>query len=66
MRHDWQPFYFGNPADDMLAGPHRKCANCKKIQTRIDKTAWMRVIGYQWLPLVGRCHPTPTKDSSHG
>jgi len=33
----------------------RKCANCGAEQVKDSQTSWMRVIGYQWWPLVGRC-----------
>lgn len=55
MKHDWREHLYGNLADDMLKDRRRKYANCGAMQTRIVHHAWMRVTGYQWTPLVGRC-----------
>lgn len=55
MRHDWREYPYGNPADDMLKDRRRMCAKCGAVQTRITHHMWMRVTGYQWVPLVGRC-----------
>jgi len=57
MKHDWKPFLYGNPADDMLKDRRRRCENCGAVQARITHHAWMRITGYQWVPLVGRCKP---------
>jgi len=44
----------------MLASPMRRCTNCGAEQERLTETRWMRVTGYRWLPLVGRCKgPNP-------
>lgn len=56
MKHDWEPI------PDTLEktcqhgwDPMRKCKNCGIVQQRYPETAWMRVTGYRWLPLAGRC-----------
>lgn len=36
-------------------GPRRRCVNCGAIQQRYSEHSWMRVTGYSWQPLVGRC-----------
>jgi len=59
MKHAWID---NAPTDHnrMLAAPMRRCTNCGARQERVTHTSWMRVTGYQWLPLVGRCrspHP---------
>jgi len=51
MKHDWKTVYEGR----MPYPPQRRCSNCGKFQERISHHAWMRVVGYQWVPLVGRC-----------
>ena len=42
-------------AQKLTHDPKRKCSACGIIQTKHTHTAWMRVTGYQWLPLAGRC-----------
>lgn len=59
MRHDWFTVYEGQ----MPYPPQRRCKNCGAFQQRETNTSWMRVTGYQWLPLVGRCK---TKESNNG
>lgn len=56
MKHDWEPVH-KNVQDVCNRGwdPERKCKNCGAVQTREDQTLWMRIVGYRWLPLVGRC-----------
>jgi hypothetical protein len=39
----------------LMGDPHRQCQNCGAVQKRLTEHAWMRVTGYRWLPLVGRC-----------
>lgn len=55
MKHDWREHPYGNPADDMLKEPRRRCANCGAVQARTVEHLWMRVTGYRWVPLAGRC-----------
>jgi len=55
-RHDWERL----PATLEVVrqhgwGPHRQCKLCGAFQTRVQETAWGRVTGYRWWPLVGRC-----------
>lgn len=33
----------------------RQCAVCGRVQEWETEHLWMRVVGYRWLPLVGRC-----------
>lgn len=35
----------------------RRCENCGAEQTKESFHRWMRVAGYRWEPLVGRCKP---------
>ncbi len=35
--------------------PRRKCTKCGVVQQREAKHSWMRVVGYLWIPRVGRC-----------
>ena len=51
MRHNWKDI----GPKRVLADPRRQCGNCEKIQERVTHYLWMRVVGYQWLPLAGRC-----------
>lgn len=55
MKHEWQPLPYESSVDDMMRPPRRKCATCGKVQTRETQTWYMRVTGYRWRPLVGRC-----------
>jgi hypothetical protein len=58
MKHDWS---YKNPAPFTkwfkYFGCHnlRQCKNCGIIQEQHPETEWMRVIGYKWHPLAGRC-----------
>jgi hypothetical protein len=62
MRHDWEMLP-SSLADVCKHGwdPRRRCKNCGVTQQRYTETAWMRVTGYRWLPLVGRCKPKPRR-----
>jgi len=55
MKHNWEPVT--QTATTFLSGPQRKCTNCGAEQTRESKHIWMRVVGYRWCPLAGRCKP---------
>jgi len=57
MAHKWEPYHppgWSN-AQLFMSEPVRRCANCGKVQHRETQTAWMRVTGYLWRPLAGRC-----------
>lgn len=36
----------------------RRCINCGATQVKDAEHRWMRVTGYRWRPLVGRCKGT--------
>lgn len=57
MKHNWEPYYdpAKSNAEIFISEPQRKCQNCGVIQTRITEHLWMRVTGYKWRPLAGRC-----------
>lgn len=52
MKHDWLDV---SDENGILGPRKRRCKNCGSEQERISHHAWMRVTGYQWLPLAGRC-----------
>lgn len=58
MKHEWEG---RNPAPNTkwfrYFGCHdlRECTVCGAVQVKEPETAWMRVTGYRWYPLVGRC-----------
>jgi len=56
MKHDWEDIKKGG-IEDMGNYGHRRCRNCGKEQTKESIHVWMRVVGYQWYPLAGRCKP---------
>ena len=55
MKHNWEDVEQG------LAGMwnhgKRRCRNCGAEQIKQAEISWMKVTGYRWLPLVGRCKP---------
>ena len=54
MKHDWQDV----SAENGILGPlKRRCTNCGTVQEHQTDYAWMRVTGYRWRPLAGRCRP---------
>ena len=56
MKHDWfDPVH--RSVATFLTPPMRECRNCGKVQTRVTNHCWMRVTGYRWEPLAGRCKP---------
>lgn len=57
MAHDWLPYTHPSwgPGKMLMGDPHRQCKHCGAVQKKITEHAWMRVTGYRWLPLVGRC-----------
>jgi hypothetical protein len=56
MKHDWGEAS-GLTMAQRIGSRKRQCRNCGAVQTREQKTWYMRVVGYQWWPLVGRCRP---------
>lgn len=57
VKHDWDYDY--RPAGDRFFGLGaygvRRCRNCGVVQKKESQHEWMRVVGYSWQPLAGRC-----------
>jgi hypothetical protein len=54
MKHDWEP----SPKEGTMKYlwlEIRLCANCGAEQIKEVKHSWMKVTGYRWEPLAGRC-----------
>jgi len=64
MKHKWES---RNPAPNTkwfkYYGCHdlRECVNCGAVQAKEPEHLWMRVTGYKWRPLVGKCKGTGYK-----
>ena len=52
MKHDWLD---ASDENGILGPRKRRCRHCAAVQEQVTHSAWMRVTGYQWLPLAGRC-----------
>ena len=57
MKHDWVDYSEG--VKDISYYGRRRCLNCGKIQSKESEQHWMRVVGYRWYPLAGRCKLSP-------
>ena len=56
MKHDWNYSREGQSISEQMRGfGYRKCRVCGKEQTKEAQHAWMRVTGYRWMPLAGKC-----------
>ncbi len=55
MAHDWDHSDYGRRPTDLQVYDRRVCRRCGAEQEKHSKTMWMRVVGYEWSPLVGRC-----------
>lgn len=55
MAHIWEPHSFHYPPGSLFTVNGRRCKNCEKTQSRESQYLWMRVVGYRWEPLAGRC-----------
>ena len=55
MKHNWQEFIDPENPHRAISGPQRCCKHCVAIQIKETQYLWGRVVGYRWLPLVGRC-----------
>ena len=58
MKHNWEAIALATPDRpfaDMSHHGARKCRNCGAVQQKNAQHSWMRVTGYRWEPLVGRC-----------
>ncbi|MBT9176624.1 MAG: hypothetical protein DDT20_00944 [Firmicutes bacterium] len=55
MKHAWKPHSFNYPSGSVWRVNGRRCTRCGACQHREAHYLWMRVVGYQWWPLVGRC-----------
>ena len=62
MAHKWIDIYNWKVSGISAYG-HRKCEKCGVEQKKFPEHLWMRVTGYSWQPLVGRC-PLDKKDVS--
>mgnify|MGYP000039936664 CR=1 FL=1 len=59
MAHKWEAYVPSGTTqvDQLVSDPSRRCTQCGVVQQRETETAWMRVTGYKWRPLAGRCVP---------
>jgi hypothetical protein len=55
MAHKWTDHPYDNQADNLMKNRRRRCSTCGAVQERVTDYAWMRVTGYRWTPLAGRC-----------
>lgn len=55
MRHDWENLPI--PLAHYGSYGFRRCRNCGAEQVRENVQDWMRIVGYRWMPPVGRCRP---------
>ena len=53
MRHEWETLP-STVSEPNLWGK-RRCRNCGAVQEYEQLQNWMRIVGYRWYPLVGRC-----------
>lgn len=62
-KHQWR--HFGGDRDYPFR-TMRECTECHAVQEKTTETNWMRVTGYRWEPLVGRCEPGRAKKDAPG
>lgn len=56
MAHEWIDLKSTeNLLTDMMNYGRRRCAKCGVEQVKHAEHLWMRVTGYRWVPLAGRC-----------
>lgn len=55
MKHNWDHSDYGKKQTDLQIYGRRICLNCGKEQVKVSDHVWMRVTGYRWQPLVGKC-----------
>ena len=55
VKHKWENYTPEDISKAISGYAHRKCVLCGATQTKESKTSWMRVVGYYWFPLVGKC-----------
>ncbi len=53
MAHQWEDVNEG--VWGLVREPLRRCVRCGAEQRKRTEYLWMRVTGYKWRPLVGRC-----------
>ena len=59
VAHDWEDVRHElPPASQISSLGYRRCRLCGVEQHKEDIHLWMRVVGYRWRPLVGRCPGT--------
>lgn len=59
MRHEWEDVGGDHAHPETWMRILRQCKHCLKVQEKETEHLWMRVVGYRWLPLVGRCPGKP-------
>lgn len=52
-KHQWSPVPQG--IEGLSNRGKRKCELGGAVQTKEGGHSWMKVVGYRWLPLAGRC-----------
>jgi hypothetical protein len=56
MKHEWEQIGGRiHKLGDFRFKTVRRCVLCGALQTRESLSEWMRVVGYTWYPLVGKC-----------
>ena len=59
MKHVWTPHPDNGTLEAWTSGnpdEGRVCKLCGATQWKETEQLWMRVTGYRWLPIVGRCN----------
>ena len=56
MAHEWEDVSQG--IEGLSNYGKRRCKRCGVEQTKEAEQVWMRIVGYKWFPLAGRCKGT--------
>ena len=63
MKHEWEHYTPEDLYEQMGSNGARKCRLCGKVQKKIAQYLWMRVTGYRWEPLIGKCKGKQIKET---
>lgn len=53
VKHNWEEINQGIKGISNYG--KRQCEICGAVQVKESIHVWMRVVGYRWFPLIGRC-----------
>lgn len=62
MKHNWYPYPYDTPGENLMGERRRICKNCNTVQIQVTEYWYGRIASRKWMPLAGRCKPRKKSD----